>query len=93
MINIFEIAAALHCTERNVRDREGKTLPRCAALNPCRVYLLSEVLWFVDGQERELICRAVGIQPESVRAGIESSLESHGYVPGGSVDEDDPLMH
>ena len=93
-ITLKDLAGALKCTETNIRDREGKSMPSPAAVNP-RIYRLIEILWMVNGQERELICQAVGIPAFEVRAGMSRVIEAYrGNIPESAYadDDEDPLM-
>ena len=92
-VTIYQLAAALNCTERNVRDREGRTLPLPISDGKPRLYSLVDVLWKVDGAEREQICRLLGIPPAQMRALFESAVEPDDYFPGDDGRADDPLMY
>lgn len=87
-ITVYELAAALLCTDRNIRDREGKSLPSHIEGSMPRAYVLADVLWIVNGQEREQICNALRLDAAQIRGRmIAETSASAGYVPG--VDDDD----
>lgn len=91
MITCQQLSAALLCTERNIRQREGSSLPQSVAGADPRAYVLAEVLWAVDGRDRVLICRACGLDAAELQTefsrlllatgGLPASA-SAGYVPG-----------
>lgn len=86
-ITVYQIATALNCTERNVRDREGRTIPLPISDGKPRLYALADVLWVVAGHERELICRSVGLRVEEIRAFMATTIEPSGYVPDGNNED------
>lgn len=87
-ITVYELAAALLCTDRNVRKREGESLPAHIDGSEPRSYVLADVLWIVNGQEREQICRALKLDAAQIRGRMTAETSaSAGYVPG--VDDDD----
>lgn len=67
-ITVKELALVLGCSERNVRLREGKSLPLSMPYRTPRTYILTQVLWFVDGPERERICRGLKLDLAHLKA-------------------------
>jgi hypothetical protein len=83
-ITIQQLADALLCTQRNVRDREGHSLPRSIPDREPRAYVLSEVLWAVDARDRALLCRAFEVSVEDLQeqfSRIADPVLVAGYVP------------
>ena len=90
LITLPELMAALTCTDKNIYEREGKSLPMAASQRP-RVYRLIEVLWMVGGQDRELICRKLGISVAELKNDMRRSVENNGggYIPAPPSEGDD----
>ena len=82
-VTLKQLARALGCTERNVRMREGLSLPSAMPYRSPRMYLVVDVLWFVNGPERERLCRALHLDLANLKA-----LHACGIVDaGGRKDE------
>jgi predicted nucleic acid-binding Zn ribbon protein len=81
-ITIYQLTQALLCTDRNIRDREGSSLPKPIYGRQPREYDLSEVLWVVHWQEREQICRYLRIDPQVLKATMKNAIEPDtSYIP------------
>lgn len=78
-ITVKQLAQALGCTERNVRMREGSSLPSSMPYRSPRCYVLADVLWWVDGKEREKLCRGLGLDLKNLKA-----LHACGVVERGA---------
>lgn len=92
-IEMKDVVDALQLTPDNIRQREGRSFPPAISDRP-RVYVLADVLWWINAQERTVIMQAMGIDVAAVRAAIASVVEHPRYIiPSSSFnDSDDPLM-
>lgn len=94
-IEMKDVTDALQCSERNIREREGKSFPPAVSDRP-RVYVLSDVLWWVNGQERAIILQAIGVSVKSMQRAMASVTDAPRYsIPRSSALEEheaDPLM-
>lgn len=62
-ITIFELAAALGCSDQNISRREERgTMPKAISEGKPRTYELNDVLWIVGGAERQQICKYLKIK-------------------------------
>lgn len=66
-VTSHQLAAALGCKERQIRKREGKTLPPALPFDRPRSYDVTRILWWVNGAERERLCRALDLDLEHLR--------------------------
>jgi len=69
-----QLARVLGVSVRRILQREGSSMPEALPHVAPRQYLVAEVLWIVDGDERERIARGLRLDADYLRAALACAV-------------------